>query len=44
MPQIFLDHINGAAMQTLGDILIDFMDQEPRILDEYVTLLSQSIA
>lgn len=43
MPQILLDDINGVAMQMLGDILVDFMDQEPHILDEYVTSLKQSI-
>ena len=44
MPQILLDDLNAVSMQTLGDLLVDFMDQEPYIMDEYVSPLKQSIA
>lgn len=44
MPQILLDGINVAAMQILGDIIVDTMDQKPCILNEYAALLKQSIA
>jgi len=44
MPQIILDDINGTAMQVLGDLIVDSMEQEPRVMDEYVTTLRKSIA
>ena len=43
MPQTLLDQINEVAIQTLGDLLVDFVDQEPHILDEYITSLKESI-
>lgn len=44
MPQILLDDINAAAMQYLGDILIDTAEKAPHILDEYAQALKKSIA
>ena len=44
MPQILLDDINAAAMQYLGDILIDTAEESPYILDEYAPALKKSIA
>ena len=44
MPQILLDDINAAAMQYLGDILIDTAEESPHILDEYAPTLKKSIA
>ena len=44
MPQILLDDINAAAMQYLGDILIDTAEESPHILDEYAPALKKSIA
>lgn len=44
MPQIILDDINGMAMQVLGDLIVDAMEQEPRVMDEYLTTLKKSIA
>ena len=43
MPEIILDDINKVAVQTLGDLLLDTMEQKPRILDEYIAQLKQSI-
>ncbi|MCL2676828.1 MAG: HNH endonuclease [Streptococcaceae bacterium] len=44
MPQLLLDEINYVAMQILGDILIDPMNEQPHIIDEYVLSLEMSIA
>jgi hypothetical protein len=44
MPQILLDDINAAAMQYLGDILIDTAEESPHVLDEYAPALKKSIA
>lgn len=44
MPQMLLDDINETAMLILSDIVVDTMNTEPRILDEYMPLLKQSIA
>ncbi|MCL2460047.1 MAG: hypothetical protein FWF19_01635, partial [Euryarchaeota archaeon] len=44
MPQILLDQINDIAMPILDDILIDFMKEQPYILDEYAPSLKISIS
>ncbi|SHK47638.1 TerB N-terminal domain-containing protein [Desulforamulus aeronauticus] len=44
MSQMLLDEINETALRVLGDIVVDAMDTEPRVLDEYVTLLKESVA
>ena len=43
LPHILLDEINEMAIQILGDLLIESMDQEPRILAEYIPHLKDSI-
>jgi hypothetical protein len=43
MPQILLDGINTVAMRFLDDILIDSMNEQPYILDEYLASLEKSI-
>jgi len=43
LPHILLDEINEMAIQILGDLLIESMDQEPRILAEYIPHLKHSI-
>lgn len=43
MPQLLLDDINALAVQLMGDIIVDAADQKPKVLDEYIDLLKQSI-
>jgi len=43
MPETLLDEINETAMQILGDLIVDSMNQEPCIMDEYAMQLTQSI-
>jgi len=43
LSHILLDDINEMAIQILGDLLIESMDQEFRVLDEYVPHLKLSI-
>lgn len=43
MPQLLLDDINALAVQLIGDIIVDAADQKPKVLDEYIDLLKQSI-
>ena len=40
MPEMLMDEINDAAMQVLDDILIDAMDDTPRILEQYAPELA----
>lgn len=44
MPQMLLDDINELAMRVFGDLIVDCTQQEPRILQDYVVQLEQSIA
>lgn len=45
MPQPLLDDINALSFQLIGEIIIvDDADQRPKILDEYLDLLKQSVA
>lgn len=43
MPQLLLDDINALAVQLMGDIIVDAADKKPKVLDEYIDLLKQSI-
>ena len=43
MPQLLLDDINALAIQLMGNIIVDAVDQKPQILDEYIDLLKQSV-
>ena len=43
MPQLLLDDINALALQIIGEIIVDTIDEKPRILDEYMDLLKQSV-
>jgi len=43
MPQPLLDDINALALQQMGDIIVDAIDQKPQILDEYLDLLKKSV-
>ncbi|WP_242655212.1 TerB N-terminal domain-containing protein [Clostridium cellulovorans] len=43
MPEILVDDINALAMQLLGDIIIDTMEVEPVIIQEYLIPLKKSI-
>jgi hypothetical protein len=43
LPHILLDEINETALQILGDLLVESIDQEPRVLAEYIPLLKESI-
>lgn len=43
MPQLLLDDINALAFQIIKEIIIVTIDEKPRILDEYMDLLKQSI-
>ncbi len=43
MPEILLDDINAVALQTVGDIIIDFTEEKPGIVQEYASFLRDSI-
>jgi hypothetical protein len=43
MSQLLLDDINALAFQIIGEIIVVTIDEKPRILDEYMDLLKQSV-
>lgn len=43
MPEIIIDEINDIAMQYLDDVLIDTLDDEPCVLEQYEEELKQAM-
>lgn len=44
MPQMLLDSLNEAALGTLGEIIVDALDDTPYILGEYAEQLKRAVA
>ena len=44
MPQMLLDSLNEAALGSLGEIIVDAVDDTPYVLDEYAEQLKRAVA